>query len=128
MPGITRPAVTLCPEKLANVRRSAVNVEDVAEDIAAQKGIGAAHGLHLRFTTGGIQWGRHKRIFVMAARQVFQTTADYDAAASQRLVGIREVHFLFRQERAQMFIDLLQWRVFEGCTGAVLRFALFDFV
>ena len=47
------------------------NVEDIAEDIAAEEGIGAAHRLHLRLATGGLQWSRHKRVFVMAARQVF---------------------------------------------------------
>jgi hypothetical protein len=44
----------------------------------------------------------------MAARQVLQTAADQDATAVPRFIGIGEIHILFRQERAQMFVDLLQ--------------------
>src|SRR5215831_6202679 len=33
------------------------DVEDVAGDIAAQKGIGAPHRLHTRLATGRIRWG-----------------------------------------------------------------------
>ena len=65
----------------------------------------------------------------MAARQVFQTTADYNAAAVlPRFVGVGEIHLLFRQERAQMLIDLLQRSVFEGFADAVPRPAVFGFV
>jgi hypothetical protein len=48
--------------------------------------------------------GRHKGIFIMTAGQVLQTTTDQNAAALQRFIGIGEVHFLFRQKRAQMFV------------------------
>jgi hypothetical protein len=44
---------------------------------------------------------------------VLQTAADQDAAALPRFVGIGEIHMFFSQERAQMFVDLLQWGVFE---------------
>ena len=64
----------------------------------------------------------------MAARQVLQTAADQDAAALLRFVGIGEIHILFCQERAQVFVDLLQGGVFECFIGALLRLPLFDFV
>jgi len=35
-----------------------------------------------------------------------------------RFVGIGEIHLLLQQERAQMFVDLLQRGVFEGFIGA----------
>jgi hypothetical protein len=44
------------------------------------------------------------------------------------VVGIGEIHSLFQQERAQMFVDLLQGGVFEGFVGAFLRFSLLDFI
>ena len=45
-----------------------------------------------------------------------------------RFVGIGEIHLLFQQERAQMFVDLLQRGVFEGFVGAFLRLSLVDFI
>jgi hypothetical protein len=50
----------------------------------------------------------------MTARQVFQTAANQDPAIFPRFVGIREIHILLHQERAQVFVDLLQRGVFEG--------------
>ena len=55
----------------------------------------------------------------MTARQVLQTTADQDAAALPRFVGIGEIHILFCQQRAQMFVDLLQRGVLESFIGAL---------
>ena len=63
----------------------------------------------------------------MAARQVLQTAADQDAAVLPRFVGIGEIHICFGQERAQMFVDLLQRGVFEGFIGALLRLPFLDF-
>src|SRR5215469_13153999 len=57
------------------------NVEDVAQDIAAQKRIGAADSLHLRLATGGVERRWQKGILVMAALQMLQTAADQEAAA-----------------------------------------------
>src|SRR5271165_3364188 len=67
------------------------DVEDVAGDVAAEERIGAPHCLHVRLATRGVHRGRHKGIFIMAARQVLQTTADQDAAALLRFVGIGEI-------------------------------------
>ena len=64
----------------------------------------------------------------MAAGQVLEAAADQEAAADPGFVRIGEVHLLFRQERAQMFVDLLQRRVFEGFVGALLWFPTVDFV
>jgi hypothetical protein len=64
----------------------------------------------------------------MAAWQVLQPAADQDAAALPRFIGIREIHILFRQQRAQMLVNFLQWGVFEGCIAALLRLAFLDFV
>ena len=64
----------------------------------------------------------------MAARQVLQTAADQDAAVLPRFVGIGEIHILLRQERAQMFVDLLQGSVFECFVGALLRLPLLGLV
>jgi len=55
-----------------------------------------------------------------AARHVLQTAADQNAAAVPRFIGIGEIHLLFRQQRAQMFIDLFERGVFEGFKGTVL--------
>ena len=63
----------------------------------------------------------------MATRQVLQATADKDPAVLARFIGIREIHLLLQQERAQMFVDLLQRGVFEGFKGASLRLSLVDF-
>src|SRR5215471_15378245 len=63
---------------------------------------------------------RHKGIFIMAAWQVLQTAADQNAVALARFIGIGEIHLLFGQQRAQMFVDLLERRVFEGFNGASL--------
>src|SRR5271163_4276975 len=46
------------------------DVEDVAGDVAAQERIGAPYCLHVRLATRGVRRGRHKGIFIMAARQV----------------------------------------------------------
>ena len=64
----------------------------------------------------------------MAAREVFQPAADQKATALAGFVRIGEVHLLFRQQWAQMFVDLLQRRVFEGFVGALLWFPTVDFV
>src|SRR3954453_5651840 len=64
----------------------------------------------------------------MATRQVLQATADQDPAVLPRFVGIGEVHLLLQQERAQMFVDLLQRGVFEGFVGTFLRLSLLDFI
>jgi hypothetical protein len=64
----------------------------------------------------------------VAARQVLQTAADQDAATLPRFVGVGEIHLLFREERAQMFVDLLKGSVFESFIGALLGIALLDFV
>ena len=72
------------------------DVEDVAGDIAAQEGVGAADGLHIRLATGGVRRRRHKGIFIMAAWQVLQRAADQNAAAVACLIGIGEIHLLFR--------------------------------
>src|SRR6516225_540074 len=50
---------------------------------------------------------------------MLQPTADQNAAVP-RFIGIGEIHLLFRQERAQMFVDLLERRIFEGFNGASL--------
>src|SRR5215471_17502423 len=72
------------------------NVEDVAQDIAAQKRIGAADGLHLRLAAGGVERRRHKRILVMTARQMLQSAADQEAAALAGFVriGVRLTHIV----------------------------------
>ena len=57
----------------------------------------------------------------MAAWQVLQTAPDQDVVALPQFVGIGEIHIFFRQERAQMFVDLLQRSVFEGFIRALLR-------
>ena len=62
----------------------------------------------------------------MAARKVLQTATDQDAAVL-RFVGIGEIHILFRQERAQMFVDLFQRGVSEGFIGAPLGLPFLDF-
>jgi hypothetical protein len=54
----------------------------------------------------------------MAARQVRETAADQDIAALPRFVRIGEIHILFRQERAQMFVDFLQRGMFEPKSGS----------
>src|SRR5262249_8854283 len=51
---------------------------------------------------------------IVAARQMLQPAADQDAAARLQFGGIGEIHRLFRQQRTQMFIDLLEGRVLEG--------------
>src|SRR5215471_6858073 len=83
-------------------------------------------GLHVRLAARSVERGRHIGIFVMAARQVLQPAADQDAAAPARFVGIGEIHPLFRQQRAQMFVDLLERRVFEGFIRAILWIAFLD--
>src|SRR5215470_1995738 len=103
------------------------DVEDVARDVAAQKGIGAPYRLHARLATCGVRRGRHKGVFVMAAWQVLQPAADQDAAALLRLVRIGEIHLLFRQQWAQMSVDLLQGRVLERCIAALLPLPVLDF-
>src|SRR5215470_570004 len=100
------------------------NVEDVAQDIAAEKRIGAADRRHLRLAAGGIERRRHKGILVMAARQMLQTAADQDAAALAGFIGIREVHLLFRQKRAQMFVDLLSGAYLKASWVPFCGFAL----
>jgi len=65
----------------------------------------------------------------MAARQVLQATADQDATALARLIGIGEIHVLFRQQRAQMSVNLLQRGVFEtlhkcGFAASLSRFRI----
>src|SRR5215467_5148345 len=57
------------------------DVEDVAGDISAQEGIGAADRLHVGFSARPVRQGRHEEIFKVAARQVLQAAADQDAAA-----------------------------------------------
>src|SRR5215469_12731755 len=99
------------------------DIEDVARDVPAEKRIGAPDGLHVRLAARSVERGRHIGIFVMAARQVLQPAADQDAAAPARFVGIGEIHPLFRQQRAQMFVDLLERRVFEGFIRAILWIA-----
>jgi hypothetical protein len=64
----------------------------------------------------------------MAARQVLQAAAEQNAAALLRFVRIGEIHILCRQERAQMFIDLLQEGVFKCFIGVPLRLPFVDFV
>ncbi len=64
----------------------------------------------------------------MATRQVLQTATDQDATALPGFIGIGEIHLRFRQERAQMLVDLLKGRVFEGLIAALLRFPFVDFV
>ena len=64
----------------------------------------------------------------MAARQVLQPAADQNAAGRLRFVGIGEIHLLFHQEWAQMFVDLLERGVVEGLIGALLGFPVLDFV
>src|SRR5215469_14200111 len=64
------------------------DIEEVAQDIAAQKRIGAADRLHLRLVSSGVERGRHKGILVMAARQMLQTAADQEAAALAGFVRI----------------------------------------
>src|SRR5215831_17775061 len=72
------------------------NVEDVAQDIAAQKRIGAADRLHLRLAAGGIERRRHKGILVMAARQMLQTAANKEAAplAGFVRIGVRRTQIV----------------------------------
>src|SRR6516165_509227 len=65
------------------------DVEDIAGDIAAQEGVGAADCLHIRFATGGVERRRHKGVFIMAAEQVLQAAADQNTAAVARFIGIR---------------------------------------
>ena len=60
--------------------------------------------------------------------EVVLALVDQDAAALQRFVGIGEIHILFHQERAQMFVDLLQRGVLEGFKGSLLGVSLLDFV
>jgi hypothetical protein len=64
----------------------------------------------------------------MAARQVLQTAANQDVDALLPFVGIREIHVFFCQERAQMFVDLLQRGVFECLIATLLGFSFVDFV
>ena len=54
------------------------DVEDVARDVAAEERIGAPHRLHLRLATRSVRRSGHKGIFVVAAGQVLQTSADQD--------------------------------------------------
>ena len=89
------------------------DVEDVAGDVTAQVGVCTPHRLHLRLGACRVRRRRHKGILIIAAREVLQTATDPDRPALPRFVGIGEVHLLFRQERAQVFVDLLQRRVFE---------------
>src|SRR6516225_1210906 len=103
------------------------NVEDVAGDVAAKERIGAPHCLHFRLATRGVQRGRHKGIFVMAARQMFQPAADHNAAASSGFVGIGQIHRFFHQEWAQIFVDLLQRRVFEDFRAPLMWFPVLAF-
>jgi hypothetical protein len=56
----------------------------------------------------------------MAARQVLQTAPDQDFAVLLRFIGKGEIHILFREERPQMFVDLLQRGVFECFIAALL--------
>src|ERR1700719_368404 len=67
------------------------DVEDIAGDIAAKKRIGAPDCLHTRLTTVGVERGRHKGVFIMAAWQMLQTATDQDPAALPRFVGIGEI-------------------------------------
>jgi hypothetical protein len=64
----------------------------------------------------------------MATRQVLETAADEDLAPLQQFIGIGELHILFCQEWAKMFVALLQRRVLECFIGARLRFSGSDFV
>jgi hypothetical protein len=84
--------------------------------------------LHVRLAIRGIRRGRHKGIFIMAARQVLQTAPDQDFAVLPRFVEKGEIHLLFRQERPQMFVDLPQRGVFECFIAALLRLSFVDFV
>jgi hypothetical protein len=56
-----------------------------------------------------------------------QTAADQDTAALLQLVGIREIHLLFRQKWAQMFVDLLERSLTERSGAALLRPPFPDF-
>src|ERR1700752_3642216 len=117
-----------CPSSSVVIIPDNYNVEDVAGDVAAEERIGAPYCLHVRLATRDIWGRRHKGILIMAARQVLETAADQEDAALLRFVGIGEIHLLFRQERTQMFVDLLQWGVFECLIGALLGISLLDFV
>ena len=64
----------------------------------------------------------------MAARQVLQTAADQDPAVLTRFVGVGEIHLLLQQQRAQIFVDLLQRSIFKGFIVPFLRPPFLDFI